>query len=74
MGTGVETDVNAVYTHLARAAGATRAAEHAPARMGEQRRSCIDPRAALSTIGWKPEVSIEDGLERTMEFFRKVKA
>ncbi len=73
IGTGVETDVNAVYRHLARAAGVTRPAEHAPARMGEQRRSCIDPRAALAAIGWKPEVAIEDGLARTMEYYRKVR-
>jgi UDP-glucose 4-epimerase len=71
IGTGVETDVNQVYAHLARAAGATRLAEHAPARMGEQRRSCIDPRAALAALGWKPEVAVADGLARTVEYFRK---
>jgi UDP-glucose 4-epimerase len=73
IGTGIETDVNAVYSHLARAAGVVRTAEHAPARMGEQRRSCIDPRAALSAIGWKPEVTIEEGLARTMEYFRNLR-
>ncbi len=73
IGTGVETDVNAIHDHLARAAGVTRPAEHAPARMGEQRRSCIDPRAALAAIGWRPEVAIQDGLEQTMEYFRKLK-
>jgi UDP-glucose 4-epimerase len=74
VGTGVETDVNAVYAHLAKAAGVSRPAEHAPARMGEQRRSCIDPRAAAGALGWRPEVSIEDGLARTLEFFRKQRA
>ncbi len=73
VGTGIETDVNAIHGHLARAAGVTRPAEHAPARMGEQRRSCIDPRAAFSALGWKPEVAIADGLARTMEFFRKLR-
>jgi UDP-glucose 4-epimerase len=73
IGTGVETDVNQVYAHLARAAGVGRSAEHAPARMGEQRRSCIDPRAALSALAWKPEVPIEDGLVRTMEYFRNLR-
>jgi UDP-glucose 4-epimerase len=73
VGTGIETDVNTIYAHLARAAGVSRPAEHAPARLGEQRRSCIDPRAALSAIGWKPEVSIEEGLSRTLEFFRTQK-
>jgi UDP-glucose 4-epimerase len=73
VGTGVETDVNTVYGLLARAAGVSRPAEHAPARLGEQRRSCIDPRAAFSAIGWKPALTIEEGLSRTLEFFRKQK-
>ena len=63
--------IGALPRPLARAAGVTRAAERAPARMGEQRRSCIDPRAALAAIGWKPEVAIDEGLARTMEYFRK---
>jgi UDP-glucose 4-epimerase len=71
VGTGIEIDVNAIHAHLARAAGVSRPAEHAPGRMGEQRRSCIDPRAAWSAIGWRPEVTIEDGLRRTLEYFKK---
>jgi UDP-glucose 4-epimerase len=71
VGTGVETDVNALYAILAKAAGVSRPAEHAPARLGEQRRSCIDARAALAAIGWRPEVAVADGLARTLEHFRK---
>ncbi len=70
VGTGVETDVVQLYGHLARAAGVTRPPEHAPARLGEQRRSCIDPSAAASAIGWRPEVALADGLARTLEWFR----
>jgi len=71
IGTGVETDVNGVYARLARAAGSSAAAVHAEARLGEQRRSCIDNRAALAALGWRPEVSIDDGLARTLGFFRE---
>jgi UDP-glucose 4-epimerase len=70
VGTGVETDVNGIYAHLARAAGVSRPPEYGPARMGEQKRSCVDPAAAAKAIGWRPEVAIEDGLARTLEFFR----
>jgi UDP-glucose 4-epimerase len=70
VGTGIETDVNAVYAHLARAAGSQAPAEHAAPRPGEQRRSCIDPRAAAAAIGWKPEVPVADGLARTLDWFR----
>jgi UDP-glucose 4-epimerase len=70
VGTGVETDVNALYAHLARAAKVDRPAEHAAARLGEQRRSCISPAAAARAIGWRPEVALADGLARTFEWFR----
>jgi UDP-glucose 4-epimerase len=61
--------VVALHGHLARAAGVSRPPEHAPARLGEQRRSCIDARAAASAIGWRPEVSLDTGLARTFEWF-----
>jgi UDP-glucose 4-epimerase len=70
VGTGVETDVVQLYGHLARAAGVSRPPEHAPARLGEQRRSCIDPAAAATAIGWRPEVRLADGLARTFEWFK----
>jgi len=70
VGTGIETDVNAVHAHLVRAAGVKSPADHAPARMGEQRRSCVDPRAAQAALGWRPEVGIADGLMRTWEYFK----
>ncbi len=70
VGTGMETDVVDLYAHLARAAGVERPPEHAPQRLGEQRRSCIDPSAAERAIGWRPEVGLANGLERTLEWFR----
>jgi UDP-glucose 4-epimerase len=70
VGTGVETDVVQLYGHLARIAGVARPPEHAPGKLGEQRRSCIDPSAAAKAIGWRPQVALEDGLARTYEWFK----
>jgi len=70
----VETDVNQLYAGLARAAGSSAPATHAEARLGEQRRSCISPAGALAALGWRPEVSVDDGLARTLEFFRARRA
>lgn len=70
IGTGVETDVNRLHAVLAAAAGRREPPTYGPARPGEQRRSCIDPSAARRALGWQPEVGIEEGLRRTLEWFR----
>jgi UDP-glucose 4-epimerase len=70
IGTGVETDVKRIHALLAQAAGVRAAPEHGPARLGEQRRSCLDASLAGRAIGWRPEVSIEVGLGRTLDWFR----
>jgi len=71
IGTGVETAVNDLHARLARAAGVTAPAAHGPARPGEQRRSCLDPGLAARALGWRPTVSLDEGLARTFEFFKK---
>ena len=70
VGTGVETDVNELYARLARAAGVEVPPVHGPGKPGEQKRSCVDPSAARAALGWAPEVPLDEGLLRTLQFFR----
>jgi len=70
VGTGIETDVNTLARLLADAAGSRSEIRHGPAKQGEQRRSVIDCARAAQVLGWRPEVSLADGLGRTVEFFR----
>jgi len=70
VGTGIETDVVRLHAGIARATGARTAPVFAQPRPGEQKRSCIDPRKAGEVLGWKPQVTLEEGLARTAEFFR----
>ncbi len=70
IGTGVETNVNRVYELLARTAGTDARAQFAPAKPGEQRRSCLDASAAVRLLGWRPEVNLSEGLARTLDWFR----
>jgi UDP-glucose 4-epimerase len=69
--TGIETSVNDIYAGLTSAAGSRVAAQYGPARPGEQRRSCLDAKLAERVLGWRPTVTLGDGLARTYDFFKK---
>jgi UDP-glucose 4-epimerase len=71
IGTGVETDVNALAHLLLGATGSGSEVRHGPAKQGEQRRSVIDCRRVAEALGWRPEMSLAEGLERTVEWFRE---
>jgi len=71
LGTGIETSVTTIAETLQAAAGSTVRPVHGPARPGEQRRSCLDPALAERRLGWRPSVTLRDGLAATYEFFKK---
>ncbi len=71
VGTGIETSVNELHRALTRAAGLEVAAQHGPAKPGEQRRSCLSPALAKQRLGWAPSVPLRDGLARTLDFFKR---
>jgi UDP-glucose 4-epimerase len=68
VGTGAETSVVELYELCRRVAGSSLEAEPAPARLGELQRSVLDAGKAERELGWRPEVSLEDGLRRTWEW------
>jgi UDP-glucose 4-epimerase len=70
IGTGVEMDVNTLYRMLAAACGVGGAAEHGPAKPGEQRRSCLDTTFTREHLGWAASIPFEEGLRSTIDFFR----
>jgi UDP-glucose 4-epimerase len=70
IGTGQETSVNQLYSALARIAGNSQPPIYTAMRPGEQRRSVISPVRAAAELGWRPEVSLNEGLERTLQFFK----
>jgi UDP-glucose 4-epimerase len=72
LGTGVETTVNELYQQLQQVMGLSQPARHAPPRAGEQRRSAVDIRKAEREMGWRPEISLREGLSRTVEYFRSL--
>ena len=70
IGTGVETDVNTVYRHLAKAAGVSTPALYAEGKLGEQRKSVLDNRKAKDVLGWSPSFDIAKGLANTVAWFQ----
>jgi UDP-glucose 4-epimerase len=70
VGTGVPTDVLRLANVLMDAAGASTPVEHAPERPGEQRNSYLDVSKAGKELGWRPAVSLEEGLSTSFEWFK----
>ena len=67
VGTGRETSVLDLAAAMDGAAGRPATPpEHHPARPGEVLRSCLDPALAAETLGWTPEVALDDGMARTL--------
>jgi UDP-glucose 4-epimerase len=71
VGTSIETDVNALFAHIARACDSDAPAVHGPAKPGEQRRSCLDIRLAAERLGWSPRIALAEGLAQTVDWFRR---
>jgi UDP-glucose 4-epimerase len=70
VGTGRETSVVELYELCARVAGSEAPVEHAPERLGELRRSFLDPELAARELGFTAMVELEDGLGATWDWIR----
>jgi UDP-glucose 4-epimerase len=71
IGTGRETDILTVYLQLQELMGSPLGPVHGPAKPGEQRRSALDSTLAQTELGWRPQVSLAQGLARTVAAFRQ---
>ncbi len=71
VGTGIETSVLELWESCRATAGSTLAATHAPARLGELQRSCLDPSRAAYALGWQARTTLAEGLQATWEWLRE---
>jgi UDP-glucose 4-epimerase len=71
IGTGRETDILTVYLQVQKLLHSPLGPVHGPAKPGEQRRSALNCRKAQQVLGWQPQVSLADGLARTVAAFRQ---
>ena len=68
VGTGQETTVLELHRLCAKVAGVEAEPRFEPARLGDARRSVLDVTHAADGLGWRPRVSLEEGLRRTWEW------
>lgn len=68
--TGVGTDVNRLWELLAGLTGYKGERRYGPPRPGDVRRITLDVSLARRELGWEPLVPLEEGLRRTVEWFR----
>ena len=67
---GRRTSVNELARTIASVLGKKIEPVHKPARAGDVRDSQTDSTRARELLGWKPGVTFEEGLKRTVEWFR----
>ncbi len=71
VGTGVETNVNALWDEVVRSCGSSAKAPHEAAKPGEQRRSVLDVAKGRAALGLPEPVRLAEGLRRTAAWFRE---
>lgn len=73
IGTGVETNLIQVIEAIEKATGKELKKEFGPAKMGEQRRSCLSAEKAKNILNWQPEMGLEEGIKNTVNWTRSIK-
>jgi len=68
--TGVDYSVRDIAKKIIKISGKDMEPKFIDARAGELKRSVGDSSKALKLLGWKPKVDFDEGLKRTIEWFR----
>ena len=74
VGIGGRVSLNDVLRELGKISGKTLAAKYEPAREGDIRDSQADISQAKEFLGYEPQVTFEQGLARTFEWYRETAA
>jgi len=70
VGTGVGVTINQLYEHLAALAAFSTPPVHAPARAGDVPHSLASIDRARRLLGFEPTVGLQEGLARTLSWYR----
>lgn len=70
IGTGVPTTINQLVSTLEEIVDAPIVKRYGPAREGDIRDSYFDSTPAINELNWKPQISLSEGLMKTIQFYR----
>ena len=70
IGWGLPTSVNDIFTTLAKVTGYTQPVQYGPAKVGETRHIYLNASKANQDLAWTPTINLEEGLRKTVEYFR----
>ncbi len=68
---GIETSILGLREEISKAIDAPLKIKEMPAKAGEQRRSCLSYMRAKEVLNWEPQVSLEEGIKRTIAWAQK---
>lgn len=71
VGSGSGTSVNRIFEILADLTGFRGERLHRPAKQGEVSRIYLDAGRAARDLGWRPSMSLAEGLRSTIDYFRR---
>jgi UDP-glucose 4-epimerase len=70
IGTGIETDINCIFRTLNEKIGLEQKELHGPAKLGEQQRSVLECSKAKRLLKWRPKYNLEEGIAKTVEYYK----
>ena len=70
IGTGQQVSVAQIYEMLQRITGFEQEPDYRPRRTGEVRHIALDSTRAEAELKWKPQVPLEEGLRRSVDYVR----
>ena len=72
VGRGVPTSVNQIFSVLAQATDYSRPPTYGPAKVGETRHIYLNCSKAQNALGWSASVGLEEGIQKTVDYFRSL--
>jgi UDP-glucose 4-epimerase len=72
LGYGIGTTVNEIFQQLKSITGYTKPALYGPAKIGETFKIFLNASRANRELGWRPAIPLEEGLKRTVDYFKEV--